>query len=452
MTTKKITLIGAGPTGALLAIYLAKRGFEVELFERRPDMRKTSIGAGRSINLALSVRGLHALREAGLLERIMRIAVPMKGRMMHSLAGELTFQRYGKDDSEVIHAVLRSELNGALLEAAERHESVKIHFNQRCTGMDLKTGELELREEASGATRLVPTELVIGTDGSASAIRMEMLKAGRCNFSQEYLAHGYKELIIPAGANGAYQMEKHALHIWPRQTYMLIALPNLDGSFAGIFFFQNEGEPSFASLDSERKVRKFFEQQFADAGPLMPDLCATYFANPTGAMVTVKCEPWHFAERVLLMGDAAHAIVPFFGQGVNCCFEDCTYFNKCLEEHGENWRAVFEAFERMRKPNTDAIAELALENFIEMRDHVADPRFLLKKKVERGLEEKFPQLFTPKYSLVTFRRGPYAEALAKGKAQDRLLETLCRPITRVEEVDWEEARRLLVILQDEVEP
>ncbi len=420
----------------------------MELFERRPDRRKGMASAGRSINLALSVRGLHALREAGLFERIMKIAVPMKGRMMHAPNGELTFQRYGKDDSEVISAVLRSELNQALMKAAEQHEGVKIHFNQRCTGMDFKTGEIELRDEVTGARRAQPTEHVIGTDGSASAIRMDMLKAGRFNFSQEYLAHGYKELIIPAGASGAYQMEKHALHIWPRQTYMLIALPNIDGSFAGIFFFQHEGEPSFASLDNEAKVLQFFQQQFADAVPLMPDLRETYFANPTGTMVTIKCEPWHFEGKVLLMGDAAHAIVPFFGQGVNCCFEDCVFFNQCLEQHGANWSEVFEAFERLRKPNTDALADLALENFVEMRDRVADPRFLLKKKVERALEEKFPELFTPKYSLVTFRRGPYAEALAKGKVQDRILEALCASIERVEDLNWEEAGRLLQQLQD----
>ncbi len=443
MPMKKITLIGAGPTGSLLAIYLARRGFAVELFERRPDMRKVTIGGGRSINLALSVRGLHSLREAGLFERIMSIAVPMKGRMMHAVNGDLTFQRYGKDDSEVIYAVLRSELNKTLVDAAEQHEGVTIHFNQRCTGMDFKTGELELRDEATGATRVLPAEVVIGTDGSASAIRTDMLKIGLFNFSQQYLEHGYKELIIPGGLNGAYQMEKHALHIWPRQTFMLIALPNIDGSFAGIFFFQHDGEPSFASLDSETKVFEFFQRQFLDVVSLMPDLRESYFANPTGAMMTIKCAPWHFEDKVLLMGDAAHAIVPFFGQGVNCCFEDCTYFNECLERHGANWQNVFEEFERLRKPNTDAIADLALENFIEMRDRVADPKFLLKKKVEQALEQRFPEIFVPKYSLVTFRRVPYLYALERGKVQDGILGELCREIERVEELNWEQAEAVV---------
>ncbi|MDZ7345042.1 MAG: FAD-dependent monooxygenase, partial [candidate division KSB1 bacterium] len=400
----KITLIGAGPAGSLLAIYLAKRGFHVEIYERRPDMRKTPISAGRSINLAMSTRGIHALREVGVLDSIMKIAVPMKGRMMHSVAGELTFQPYGKDETEVIYAVLRSELSMALMNEAEKYPRVKIHFNERCTGMDFKTGEVELRHEITGKTRKIPTELVIGTDGSASAIRLEMMKVGRFNFSQQYLAHGYKELIIPAGANGHYRIEKNALHIWPRKTYMLIALPNIDGSFACIFFFPFEGEPSFASLDTEEKVQRFFQEQFPDVVPLMPNLLENYFANPIGTMVTIKCEPWHVGDKALLLGDAAHAIVPFFGQGVNCAFESCTYFIECLDKHGADWLRVFQEFERMRKVDTDAIAELALENFIEMRDRVADPKFLFKKKVELELEKKYPTMFVPKYSMVTFHR------------------------------------------------
>ncbi|MDZ7360793.1 MAG: FAD-dependent monooxygenase [candidate division KSB1 bacterium] len=439
----KITLIGAGPAGALLSIYLAGRGFEVELYERRPDMRKTPISAGRSINLAISTRGIHALREVGVLDSIMKIAVPMKGRMMHAVTGELTFQPYGKDETEVIYAVLRSELSMALMNEAEKYPRVKIHFNERCTGMDFKTGEVELRHEITGKTRKIPTELVIGTDGSASAIRLEMMKVGRFNFSQQYLAHGYKELIIPAGPNGHYRIEKNALHIWPRKTYMLIALPNIDGSFASIFFFPFEGEPSFASLDTEEKVQRFFQEQFPDVVPLMPNLLENYFANPIGTMVTVKCEPWHVGDKALLLGDAAHAIVPFFGQGVNCAFESCTYFIECLDKHGADWLRVFQEFERMRKVDTDAIAELALENFIEMRDRVADPKFLFKKKVELELEKKYPTMFVPKYSMVTFHRLPYSVALARGKIQDRILAELCDAIERIEDLDWDKAERLL---------
>jgi kynurenine 3-monooxygenase len=441
--SNKLTLIGAGPAGSLLAIYLARRGFAVEIYERRPDMRKVEIGAGRSINLAISTRGIHALQEVGVLEAIMKIAVPMKGRMMHSIAGELTFQPYGKDETEVIYAVLRNELSMALMNEAEKYSSVKIHFNERCTGMDFKTGEVELRHEITGQARTIPTELVIGTDGSASAIRMDMLKAGRFNFSQQYLAHGYKELTIPAGPNGHYQIEKNALHIWPRKTYMLIALPNIDGSFACIFFFPFEGEPSFASLDSEEKVRRFFQEQFPDAIALMPNLLENYFTNPTGSMVTVKCDPWHVDDKALLLGDAAHAIVPFFGQGVNCAFESCTYFIECLDQHGTDWRRVFQQFGQRRKADTDAIAELALENFIEMRDRVADPKFLFKKKAEQALEKKYPTVFVPKYSMVTFHRLPYAVALARGKIQDRILAELCDAIERIDDLDWGKADELI---------
>jgi kynurenine 3-monooxygenase len=441
--SNKLTLIGAGPAGSLLSIYLAKRGFEVEIYERRPDMRQVEIGAGRSINLAISTRGIHALREVGVLDAIMKIAVPMKGRMMHAVTGELTFQRYGKDDTEVIYAVLRNELSMALMNEAEKYPNVKIHFNERCTGMDFKTGGIELRNEITGQARTIPTELVIGTDGSASAIRMDMLKVGRFNFSQQYLAHGYKELTIPAGPNGQYQIEKNALHIWPRKTYMLIALPNMDGSFACIFFFPFEGEPSFASLDSKEKVRRFFQAQFPDAVTLMPNLLENYFTNPTGSMVTIKCDPWHVGDKALLLGDAAHAIVPFFGQGVNCAFESCSYLIECLDQHGADWQKVFVEFESMRKADTDAIAELALENFIEMRDRVADPKFLFKKKVEQALEKKYPTIFVPKYSMVTFHRLPYSVALSRGKIQDRILAELCDSIERIEDLDWEKADELI---------
>jgi kynurenine 3-monooxygenase len=440
----KITLIGAGPAGSLLAIYLARRGFRVEIYERRPDMRKVRISAGRSINLAISTRGIHALKDAGLWESILKIAVPMKGRMMHSTTGELTFQPYGKDESEVIYAISRGELNMALMSAAEKHDGVKIHFNRRCAGTSFKTGELRLRNELTGQESKIQAKTVVGTDGSASAIRMAMLKTLRkFNFSQQYLEHGYKELTIPPGPNGEHLLEKNALHIWPRHTYMLIALPNIDGSFACIFFFPYEGENSFASLDTEQKVMNFFKTQFPDVVPLMPDLLENYFSNPTGSMVTIKCDPWHVGDKALLLGDAAHAIVPFFGQGVNCAFEDCTYLDGCIEHYGVAWQKVFKEFEKRRKINTDAIADLALENFIEMRDLVADPKFLLKKKTELALERKYPDVFIPKYAMVTFHRIPYSVALTKGKIQDRILAELCESIDRVEELDWEKAERLI---------
>ncbi len=437
-----ISLIGAGLNGPLLALGLVKRGFRVEIYERRPDMRRVPMSAGRSINLALSTRGIHALTEAELWSEMRKIVIPMKGRMMHSPASELTFQPYGKNEFEVIHSISRAELNIALINAAEK-QGVKMGFQQRCSGIDLETGTLQLRDERNGEDRTVESSVVIGCDGSASAIRGEMVKLPPCNFSQQYLDYGYKELTIPAGSGGEPALETNALHIWPRGNYMLIALPNVDGTFACILFLAFEGLDSFAELTTHSDVVRFFESRFPDAIPLMPDLAENFFANPTGAMVTIKCLPWHAAGRAVLLGDAAHAIVPFFGQGINCGFEDCTCLLELLDRHGADWPRVFSDFENTRKVNTDAIADLAAENFVEMRDRVADPRFLLRKKVELALETKYPQLFVPKYAMVTFHRIPYATALHRGQVQDRMLAELCEPIERVEDLDWSKADRLI---------
>jgi kynurenine 3-monooxygenase len=444
MTVKPETfsLIGAGLNGPLLALGLVQRGFRVEIYERRADMRRERISAGRSINLALSTRGIHALTEAGLWNEMRKIVIPMKGRMMHSAASELTFQPYGKDEAEVINSISRAELNIALMNAAEA-QGVKIFFQQRCTGIDLKTGSLKLRDERTGDDKALESRVVIGCDGSASAIRSEMLRLSRFNFSQQYLDYGYKELTIPAGLGGKHALETNALHIWPRGNYMLIALPNVDGTFACILFLPFEGQDSFAQLTTHSAVVKFVEARFPDAIPLMPDLVDNFFTNPTGSMVTIKCSPWHVEGRVLLLGDAAHAIVPFFGQGINCGFEDCTSLLALLDQHGAEWARVFSDFELARKVNTDAIADLAVENFVEMRDRVADPRFLLRKKVELALEAQYPQVFVPKYAMVTFHRIPYSIALKRGQVQDRMLNELCEPINRVEDLDWNKADRLI---------
>lgn len=440
--SQSITLVGAGLTGPLLAISLVQRGFHVEIYERRSDMRRVRASAGRSINLAISTRGIHALREAGLWDEMRRIIVPMKGRMMHSPAGELTFQPYGKNDTEVINSISRADLNVALMNAAEAR-GVAIHFAERCTGFDAATGAARLRNEETGRENSVESDILIGTDGSASAMRLDMQKLGRFNLSQEYLDYGYKELTIPAGPGGKHLLEPNALHIWPRGSYMLIALPNIDGTFACILFLPFEGAESFATLDTAEKAAEFFAERFSDALPLMPQLKENYAANPTGAMVTIKCSPWHVKGAALLLGDAAHAIVPFFGQGMNCAFEDCTVFLELLERHGPNWERLFAEFEAVRKTNTDAIADLALENFIEMRDRVADPRFLFRKKVELVLEAKYPSLFVPKYAMVTFHRVPYSVALSRGKIQDRLLAELCDSISRIEDLDWRKADALI---------
>jgi kynurenine 3-monooxygenase len=439
---EKITLIGAGLNGPLLAILLMQRGFAVEIFERRPDMRRVRMSAGRSINLAISTRGIFALQQAGLWERMRNIIIPMKGRMMHSIAGELTFQPYGKNDAEVINSISRAELNIALMNAAEE-QGATIHFHKRCSGYDLKTGEIRLRNDDNGEENIRETEVVIGCDGAASAMRAEMLKLNRFNFSQQHLDYGYKELTIPAGADGRHLLETNALHIWPRGNHMLIALPNIDGTFACILFLPFEGPDSFASLSTQPEVIRFFEQRFPDAIRLMPHLADNYATNPTGAMVTIKCSPWHVEGRSLLLGDAAHAIVPFFGQGINCGFEDCTYLVELLDRYGAEWTHVFAEFEKGRKVNTDAIADMAIENFTEMRDRVADSRFLFQKKVELALEAKYPKLFVPKYAMVTFHRVPYSVALARGVVQDRMLAELCDGVDRVEDLDWNKAERLI---------
>jgi kynurenine 3-monooxygenase len=439
---EKITLIGAGLNGPLLAILLMQRGLSVEIYERRPDMRRIRMSAGRSINLALSTRGIYALQQAGLWERMRSIIIPMKGRMMHSIASELTFQPYGQNETEVINSISRAELNIALINAAEEHGAT-IHFNQRCTGYDLKTGSTRVRNEETGEETTLQAAVVIGCDGSASAIRGEMLKLSRFNFSQQYLDYGYKELTIPASSQGEHLLETHALHIWPRGNHMLIALPNIDGTFACILFLPFEGADSFASLTTHAQVIQFFESRFPDVVRLMPQLADNYFANPTGAMVTVKCSPWHVEGRALLLGDAVHAIVPFFGQGLNCGFEDCTCLVELLDRHGAEWAGVFAEFENERKVNTDAIADMAIENFAEMRDRVADSRFLLRKKVELALEAKYPQLFVPKYAMVTFYRIPYSVALARGTVQDRMLTELCESIYRMEDLDWSKADWLI---------
>jgi len=443
LSDEKVTLVGAGLAGSLLAIFLAKRGLHVEVYERRPDLRQVTDSAGRSINLAMSTRGLHALEQVGLAEEIKHCAIPMRGRMIHTLDGALHFQPYGKDDSEVLYAIARTELNQKLLQAAEHEHGVHLVFQQRCLGVNCSTGELHLRDEATGAERLLPCSRVIGTDGSASAVRVSMLSTPRFNFVQAYLEHGYKELTIPPGSDGTWQLEKNALHIWPRGTYMLIALPNVDGSFTCTLFLPFEGANSFASLSSADTVLAFFQQQFPDAVPLIPHLAETFSAHPTGSLVTITCAPWYIADKVLLLGDAVHAIVPFYGQGMNCAFEDCTYLDACIEPYWPDWERIFQTFMQQRKEHTDAIAEMAIAHYIEMRDRVADAKFLLQKQLELELERRYPERFIPQYAMVTFHRIPYAIARHKGVIQEAMLQELCASIESLDEVDWEKADDLI---------
>lgn len=440
---EQVTIVGAGLCGSLLAVYLARRGLTVDVFERLPDMRKEPVPAGRSINLALAQRGLHALHEVGLENAVAPLLIPMRGRMIHEPGQAPSFQRYGKDQSEVIYSVSRGALNTVLLDAAESTGRVTLHFKQRCIDVDLEHGAAVFQHRVTGATRLVEATPVIGTDGADSAVRRALESRGLLGSESQLLDHSYKELTIPPAYDGNYQLESEALHIWPRSRFMLIALPNNDASFTVTLFLPNEGEPSFKSLVSESSVTRFFESMFPDAHSLMPTLVQDYFRNPKGVLGTIRTKPWHVGGQVLLLGDAAHAVVPFHGQGMNCAFEDCSALDSCIESHAPDWNAVFTELEKERLANANAIADMALENYVEMRDSVRDPRFHLKKALERVLERRYPDRFIPRYSMVMFHRIPYAEAYRRGEVQAHILDELTESLGDVQSVDLSLADRLV---------
>ncbi len=413
-----IAITGAGLVGSLLALYLKKRGYRITVFERRPDLRKERVDGGRSINLALSARGLKALGEHGLADAIRRIAIPMHGRMMHDTAGSLTFQPYGKE-GEYINSVSRSDLNMVLINEAEK-AGAEFRFNHRCVNVDLNTTQLTL-SNAEADTTTEKFDLIIGADGAFSAVRSAMQTTDRFNYAQSYIEHGYKELHIPASPAGEFQLEKNALHIWPRESFMMIALPNPDKTFTCTLFLPFKGANSFAELNAQEKITIFFETYFPDAMRLMPTLLDDFQRNATSSLVTIKCYPW-VINRTLLIGDAAHAVVPFYGQGMNAGFEDCRVLNDMLDDANDDWDKVLERFQQERKQNADAIAQLALENFIEMRDRVADDKFLLQKRIEARIHELYPDQWIPQYSMVTFRPDiPYSNAMAIGRRQAEIM-------------------------------
>jgi kynurenine 3-monooxygenase len=418
-SSDSFTVVGAGLAGSLMSILLGRDGYEVDVYERRPDPRQAGADAGRSINLAISARGLHALDQVGLKDEILAMAVPMRGRMVHDPAGHLSFQPYGTRH-QAINSVSRAGLNVALLNAAARFPGVRMHFGLRCTDVDIERGGLELASLEGGISN-VNAETIIGADGAFSAIRTQMQKRELFDYSQSYLAHGYKELYIPPKPGGGFLMEPNALHIWPRGGFMMIALPNQDGSFTCTLFWAFEGTNSFANLRGPDEVLRFFEETYPDAVPLMPTLAHDFFANPTGSLVTVRCSPWHIRDKAVLVGDAAHAIVPFYGQGANAAFEDCVALAQCLKQNPNSRLAAVELYDRTRKPSADAIADLALGNFIEMRDRVASPLFRFKKKVEKLLHALFPRSFIPLYTMVSFTTIPYAEAVERAARQDDVL-------------------------------
>lgn len=416
---QRITIIGSGLVGSLLSIYLARRGYEVNMYERRPDLRTNRISAGRSINLALSDRGWRGLNGVGISDEIRKVAIPMKGRMMHSVDSQLTFQPYG-NETQAINSVSRGGLNCVLMDLAEK-EGVKIHFEHRCTSITLETAESHYEHHGKDIT--VTADRIFATDGAFSAGRLQLqLGTDRFNYTQSYLEHGYKELTIPP-VNGEFAMDPNALHIWPRGSFMLIALPNLDKSFTCTLFFSFEGEPSFASLNTEEKMMKFFREVLPDTIALMPHLKEEFFSNPVSSLVTVKCSPWNYKDKLLLVGDAAHAIVPFYGQGMNCGFEDCVVLNQMISDEKENWLSIFNSFSKHRKPDSDAIAELAVGNFVEMRDKVGRPEFLLQKKIEAWFTAKHPDKWTPLYTMVTYSPDMrYSEALREGQRQEAIMQ------------------------------
>jgi kynurenine 3-monooxygenase len=422
MQQKNIVIVGAGLVGSLLGIYLVKRGHTVKIFERRPDMRKTNNSRGRSINLALSDRGFLALEKVGLVNEIKKIAIPMHGRYIHNMDGSTAFQPYGKE-GQYINSVSRTMLNMKLVDLAIQH-GIDIFFHERCVAIDWSVNKIEFKNTASFQKTGIKADIIFGADGVFSTTRLQhQLHFDRFDFHQFYIDWGYKELAILPTADGGFAMMKHALHLWPRKDFMMIALPNLDSSFTCTLFFPFEGETSFSSLTTEEKVFNFFSKTFPDAFPLMPTLVYDFFHNPTSSLVTIKCFPWVRRDKFALIGDAAHAIIPFYGQGMNCGFEDCRILDELMDKHEDDWKTILQGYQALRKPDADAIADLGVDNFIEMRERTADPKFLLQKKIEARLYEKYPEKWIPAYTQVVFSPNiRYSDALKRSSRQESIMQ------------------------------
>ena len=422
---ESILIIGAGLCGSLLALRLGQRGFKVHVVEMRPDLRTMDISAGRSINLAFSNRGLKAIKLVGLESKVQSLCIPMHGRMVHDIKGNTFLSNYSGRDNESINSISRELLTALLLDEAEALENVTIEFQKRCTNVDFENKQASFEDDISGTSFKIYADLIFGTDGAGSALRKSYFKDRKFlfSFSQNYLTHGYKELTIQPDQNGGFKTFKNALHIWPRGDFMIIALPNLDGSFTVTLFLSYEsGTYNFNNLTNPEIVTEFFKKEFPDALELMPNLAIEFFENPTAPLGTIKCFPWNYKGHSLLLGDSAHAIVPFYGQGMNASFEDVVEFDAFLDTHEGNWEDTFKDFQNRRKVDTDGIADLAIDNFHEMKDHVANPIFQEKRKIEMALEAEFPEVYHSKYSLVTFKETiGYNEAMTIGRAQDKAI-------------------------------
>lgn len=417
----KFTLIGSGLAGGLLAAFLGRRGYEIDLYERRHDPRAGNFVGGRSINLALSTRGIYALEQLGIAGRVLEEAIPMRGRMIHEKSGPLHFVPYDRDPAKHINSIGRAALNAAVIDAAQTHPNVRVSFDHHCTEVELDSATAELLDLETNESKKVSADCIIGVDGAFSVVRRAMQRLDRFDYDQNFLRHGYKELSIPPGPNGSWQLEKNALHIWPRKSFMMIALPNPDGSFTCTLFWEFTGPNSFETTKSASDIHRFFATEFADAVPLLPELVEDFQRNPTGSLVTIRCAPWYYRDKIALLGDAAHAVVPFYGQGMNAAFEDCVILDDCLNEFPDERERAFARYFHRRKKDADALADLAIGNFVEMRDKTASPLFRAKKKLDHLLEGLLPGIYLPLYSMVTFTRIPYAEAARRARAQDRIV-------------------------------
>ena len=420
MTAKNIVIVGGGLTGALAALALARDGHRVDLYERRGDIRDATIVHGRSINLAISTRGLTALERVGLRQHALDMAVPMRGRRMHGEDLSTTFQPYSADPKENIYSISRGGLNRFLIEHAAEEDNVTLHFDHRCIEVDPRSGVVTFSDDKTGETVEASGDLVIGADGAYSAVRQNLMVGDLFDFSQEYLSHGYMELYIPAAEGGEFAIEKNALHIWPRGHFMMIALPNDDGSFTGTLFWPLKGDAAFSNLKDAEQVKRFFKEWFPDVPVLVPDLEEQYLSGSPSSLVTIRCQPWVVGKTVLV-GDSAHAIVPFYGQGMNAGFEDVRILCEQLEERPEDLEAALKSYQELRIGNGNAIADLALANFYEMQDHVAKPLFLLNKKFSNLLQKLFPGWYRSLYSMVSFSNTPYEEAVRIARSQDQAI-------------------------------
>ena len=444
-TPQKIAIVGSGLVGSLLAIYLRKAGHTVHIYDRSPDIRQIEF-SGRSINLAMSNRGWKALDEVGVGDAVRQIAIPMEKRAIH-LVDKLNFQAYGQE-GEAIYSISRGLLNRKMIDLAE-DAGAEFFFEQKIWDVTLADAKLHIGETERGAWEEKKYDMVFGADGAFSRIRHRMQRQSMFDYSQEFLKIGYKELNIPANPDGTHKLDPNSFHIWPRGEYMLIALPNLDGSFTCTLFMPFEGNNSLAELKDIKQVEDFFAKNFPDSIEVIPMLAEDFFKNPTSTLVTMKCYPWSFEDKIALIGDACHAIVPFYGQGMNAGFEDITVLNEMIQLYGDDWKKILSEYQKSRKPNADAIAELSYRNFMEMSTKTADEKFLLQKKIEKRFSDKHPNLWIPLYSRVTFSDRPYAEALAIGDAQNAIMETVLKMENIEQKWDSEEVEhKILELLQD----